>query len=73
LTNYRLIWISTRSSSSDGGSSGATPAAGVPCHLPLPAVSAAEHKHGMLVKHSRLELSVRVDTASYPTHGALAQ
>lgn len=57
LTNYRLIWI-TR----------AAPAAGVPCHLPLPAVSAAEHKGGLL-KAARIKLQVRVDSQRYPTPG----
>lgn len=68
LTNYRLIWIGASHSRSHEHSSSAA-AAGVPCHLPLPAVSDAEHKSGMLVKAARIKLAVRVDSASYPTAG----
>ncbi|KAL4422699.1 hypothetical protein ABPG75_008896 [Micractinium tetrahymenae] len=64
LTNYRLIWIGSSHGSSNQHSGSA---AGVPCHLPLPAVSDAEHKGGMLVKAARIKLAVRVDNASYPT------
>ncbi len=66
LTNYRLIWIGTGHGKGDAHSSSAS---GVPCHLPLLAVSDAEHKHGLLVKAARIKLAVRVDNASYPTAG----
>lgn len=59
LTNYRLIWMSSR-----GGP------AGVPCHLPLPAVGHAEVHAGVAIfKAARLKLQVRVDEAAYPTPG----
>nr|KAI3430421.1 hypothetical protein D9Q98_005016 [Chlorella vulgaris] len=64
LTNYRLIWMSSTTAPQDGSSGSA---AGVPCHLPLPAVSDAEHKAGMLLKNPRVKLLVRVDASRYPT------
>lgn len=74
LTNYRLIWISSYVSSTSSASTAAAqqapPGAGVPCHLPLPAVGGAEVKSGVaLLKSARLKLQVRVDGASYPTPG----
>ena len=70
LTNYRLIWMSGR-----GGQAARGPpphaGAGVPCHLPLPAVGHAEVHGGVaLLKAARLKLQVRVDDAAYPTPGA---
>lgn len=67
LTNYRLIWIGSRASASAAARE--ADAAAPPCHLPLPAVSAAEHKSG-IVRASRLKLSVRLDSTSFPTPGA---
>lgn len=69
LTNYRLIWVSATASSAGAPApaGSAAPAAGVPCHLPLPAVSDAEHRPGRLIKPARIKLAVRVDGASYPT------
>lgn len=66
LTNYRLIWIGTGHGKGDPTGSSAC---GVPCHLPLLAVSDAEHRSGLLVKAARIKLAVRVDSASYPTAG----
>lgn len=59
LTNYRLIWMSSRSGPD-----------GVPCHLPLPAVGHAEVHGGVAIfKAARMKLQVRVDDEAYPTPG----
>jgi hypothetical protein len=62
LTNYRLIWLLRDAAAGEGGGGG-----GVPCHLPLPAVSDVEHRSGMLVKAARLKLMVRLDGGRHPT------
>ncbi len=64
LTSYRLIWLTSAAPAAAAG--------GVPCHLPLPAVAAAEH-HPHMIKAARLKLAVRVDSASYPTPGETSQ
>lgn len=64
LTNYRLIWMTTKPPE--------LPFDGVPCGLPLGAVAHIEHKPGRLIKHTRLKLSVRVDAGRYPATSSAA-
>ena len=64
LTSYRLLWVSYQSSD--------TPFDGVPCYLPLGAISETDFQKTFLqLKPSRVKLHVRLDAAGYPSSDAL--